>query len=159
MAALTNYTSTEAVIGAIGITDNEIEPEMLTEQHLDKALLVDLYDWLPSHATVWDAAAASSPSAEAEIQGHLLQLYSTWFCAAYAAKMWLAMPQRISDGKTDMRRFASLDLEAIAENAAVKAGAYKTKLQKLIDPTHEATTVTPIVIATPKYDPVTGTES
>ena len=52
--------------------------------------------------------ADTSSLTEAQERG--LRLYAMWFCATLVADMWLALPQRISDGKIDLRRFTELDL-------------------------------------------------
>lgn len=144
MAAITEYTSTEAVRAALGVTDNEVLDEFLLDQNLDFALIRDLDDWYPDRSAL----------TEAEERG--LRLYSMWFCAAEVAWMWMAYPQRISDGKTDMRRFTSLDLEKLAKHAEDKRDALKEEL----DPAPAAVSIgTYFAAASPDYDPVTNEET
>jgi len=149
------YTTQEKVRAALGVTDNEVLDEFFS-QDLGLELEVALLDWLPTYQTIWAEYQAQSPSTEERQKGITLQLYSQWFCAAEIAMMWLAMPQRISDGKVDMRRFANLDLQAIADNAEGKRDGYQSALLDLLDPTNPATGYGQTGAAPPDIDAVTG---
>ena len=151
MAALTVYTNTDAVRAALGLDADhyEVPDSMLVNRNMDLELLEDLDDWLPTHAAIWAAADAGSPSAAEIRAGRQLQLYAMWFCAAMLAEVWLAMPSSISDGQNRVQRF-DLDLEKLLENARAKRDKYKEQ----IVPTVSAATF--IAGVSPDYDPVTG---
>ena len=151
------YTTTEKVRAALGVTDNEVLDEFFN-QDLGTALELDLLDWYPDHAVVWAAYKAPVASVGERRAGMTLQLFSLWFCTAEIATLWLAMPQRISDGKDDMRRFADVDLKAIAENAADKRDTYRDQLLLLEDP-DTILGYAQIGAASPGYDPVTGIQT
>lgn len=151
---ITDYTTGQKASNAIGITNNEITASMISGQDLDITLLADLNEWLPDHATIW-ATYQGTPTAEEELKGMYLQLYSQWFVATRLAEMWLAMPQRISDGKEDMRRFAELDLEELVAMAKARRDGYRNKLLLLEDP-DSVTTLSLMSSASPSRDPVTN---
>jgi hypothetical protein len=151
------YTTTEKVRAALGVTDNEVLNEFFN-QDLGTALELDLLDWYPDHAAVWAAYKAPVASVPERRAGMALQLFSMWFCTAEIAMLWLAMPQRISDSKDDMRRFVDVDLKAIVENAKNKRDTYHDQLLLLDDP-DTVFGYTQMGSASPGYDPVTGIQT
>ena len=148
------YTTVSKVRAVLGVTDNEVLNEFFN-QDLGVALELDLMGWYADHAAVWAAYTAPVASVGERQAGMNLQLYAMWFCAAEVAMMWLALPQRISDGKKDMRRFADLDLQALADNAAGKRDKYKEQLLLLDDP-DTVLGYSQFGAARPVPDPVTG---
>lgn len=153
---IAKYTTTDAVRGALGVTDNELEDAMLQNQQLDMALLSDLAAWLPNHAALYAAGQAVASAEADKMIAWNIQLYSQWFCATRAAEMQLAMPQTISDGKTEIRRFQNLDLDKIAERAAARAKHYKDQLASVAVAAAEVAVPKLFGSATPDYDPVAG---
>lgn len=153
---LTNYTTTDAVRGAIGLTDNEVTDEMLVDQNLSAALLLELGVWLPTHKAIYEAGRINAPTADALTQYNMLRLYSMWWCACRAAKMVLAIPEKISDGKAEMKRFNTLNLEGIAEEACGMATRYQIQLQEELGETIDTSGYSLMGSATPAYDPVTN---
>jgi len=150
MADILEWTTTEAVRGALGVTDNEVPDSFLLHQNMHLQLEHDLDSWFPLRGDLDDGDDADIKT----LRG--LRLYSMWFCAALTADMWLAFPQRISDGKADLRRFTALDFEELSLRAAAKRDAYRNAL----DPNPPETNLIPHVAgAAPSYDPVTNTES
>lgn len=149
------YTTREKIRAALGVTDNEVIDEFF-DQDLGVALELSLLGWLPTHAAIWSEYQASGATAEQTRKGMTLQLFSQWFCVAQVAMMWLAMPQRISDGKVDMRRFTDIDLQALADNAAGNRDKYKGDLLDLLNPEDPATGYSQISAAGPAIDAVTG---
>ena len=155
--AITNYTNSDAVRGAVGLTDNEVTDPMLEDQNLASALLLDLEDWLPTHKDIYEAGRVNSPTAAAKKQYDILKLYSMWYCACRMTRtMALAMPEKISDGKAEMKRFNETDLKGIAEEACSMSSLYKTQLQEDLGETVDSTGYSPMGVASPDYDPVTN---
>ena len=153
---ITDYTNSDAVRGAIGLTDNEVTDGMLADQNIDKALTLDLDEWLPTHATIYADGISGTPTADQVTQWSLLQLYSMWWCACRAAKMVLAIPEKITDSKAEMKRFNDLDLKAIADEACGQATIYQGQLQGELGETSETTRYGLMGSASPNYDPVTN---
>jgi len=145
MADITKYTTTEAVRAALGVTSNEVPDSFIVDQGMDTALILKLTEVLPGYASL-DAA-----------QTKYLRMYSMWFCAALLARMFMAFPESISDGKAKMDRFASLDLEKMAENAEANRDSYMAAL--LPEETDLSYGVTVAVAARPSYDPVTNEDT
>ena len=79
-----------------------------------------------------------------------------WWCACRAAKMVLAIPEKISDGKAEMKRFNDLDLEGIAAEACGMATYYQKQLQEELGETVDSSGHTLFGSASPDYDPVTN---
>ena len=155
--AITAYTTTDAIRGAIGLTDNEVTDAMLVDQNLALELENDLLGWIPTHATLYAAGLDSGASAAEKQQAALLILYSQWFCAAQALTvMTLSIPQAIADGKDEMKRFQAMDLEALMERAVAKRNRYKEQLQNT-EGTTSPTSVSIMAKGIPEYDPVSNT--
>jgi len=145
MADITKYTTTQAVRASLGVTSNEVPDSYLLDQELDTALLISLEDNIPDYATLTGIAAKR------------LKMYAMWFCAARLARTFLAFPESMSDGKAKMDRFASLDLEKMAENAESNRDIYLASL--LPEETDYSYGVTIAGLAAPSYDPVTNEET
>lgn len=153
---ITAYTTADAVRGAIGLTDNEVTDTMLVDQNLPVALLLELDSWLATHKSIYAAGVVNSPTADAVTQVGLLRLFSMWWCASKAAKMVLAVPEKITDGKAEMKRFSKIDFAAISDEAMQQANLYKTKLQEELGTTVSTTSHQVMGSASPDYDPVTN---
>lgn len=156
-AAISAYTTTDALRGAIGVTDNEITDEMLTSQRLDLELEADLLAWLSDHATLYaDGIAAGATTTEKQIAAHIV-LYSQWFVASLAVdSMRLGLPQMLSDGKSEIRRFSELDLDELSAKVAGRREYHRAKLYELVYDEPAVETVSIMALSTPDYDPVAG---
>lgn len=155
---ITEYTTVGAVRGCLGLTDNEVTDDMVVDQNLNIDLTLDLDGWLPTHAALWDAAFAAGATAEDKRYGSIITMYSQWYCAVRVCEMWLAMPQRISDGKSDMRRFAEIDFDRLLELAVARMMKFRALLEGEVlelDPRGHSL----LAVSAPSYDPVTGSES
>lgn len=160
MPNILQYTSTEAVIGALGLTEEDVESSMLLDQQIDKALQADLYEWVPDHSSVFSTGMQDGAAAADNHKANLLCLYSTWFCAHRVAKhMKLAFQQRLSDGKNDTRRFATLNLEALEKGTGSTASMYKKKLVKALNPAYQEPEFSLMSAVPPGYNPITGEQT
>lgn len=156
MAALSPYTTTEAVRGCIGLTDNELLEDMLQDQSLELELEVDLQEWFPTAKSEYDTGMAGGATPGELLIANYITLYAQWFLANQALNlMVLAIPQMISDGKSEMRRFQAQDLEDIQAKVSARAARYKTILQDT-QGTDTDTTYSPVTRGVPSYDPVSG---
>lgn len=147
------YTTTDALRAAIGVTDNEVSDEMIVSRIVDIELLSDLDTWLTDHATIKADGESASPTADQTSKWRNLQLY----CMYYGAFLLLdtgplAIPQVISDGKSEVRRKQKMDDQAVRDRCLARSVIYKARLGEVATSTY-----TPIVSATPAYDPVTNT--
>jgi hypothetical protein len=151
------YTSTDAIRAGIGVTDNEITDGMLVDQLLELELEVDLATWLPTHATLYAAGIAGGATDSEKLISAHITLYSQWYCTSAAIdNMRLALPQMISDGKSEMRRFSELDLDSLSAKAAGRRDLHRSSLEELANSKTPVTAVSVMEIAVPDYDPVTG---
>ena len=155
---LSPYSSTDAVRAALALTDNELTDEMLTEQHLDAELELDLQTWVPTYSTIYTEGAAAGATEEQKLKSLNLTLYCQWYLAANAVNvMQLAVPQLIGDGKSEMRRFLNFDFEALHRSAERKAMHYKVALQGLLGTAPTTSGYSQMSVSLPDYDPVTNT--
>ncbi len=140
MADITRYTTTAAVRAALGVTSNEVPDSFIVDQGMDTALVLKLTEAVPDYTTLTGTALK------------YLRMYAMWFCAARLARMFLAFPESMSDGKAKMDRFSSLDLEEVARNAEATRDSYLSAL--LPEETDLSYGFTTAVAASPSYDPV-----
>ncbi len=153
---ITVYTSTDAVRGAIGLTDNELLDETLVNQGIDDELTVDLDNWLPTHAALFAAGIAGSATDDEKRVVTYIQLYSQWFVSAQILTvMSLTIPQSISDGQNEMRRFQQTDLDALRTAAVGRMAIYRKYLSDEIGAVVLSSPVL-VVGGRPTYDPVTN---
>lgn len=156
MAQVTAYTSTDAIIGSLGVDKEDCPEEIIVNSKLELELTVDLDVWLPDHATLFDDGNASGADATATLHKNWLVLYAQWFCAHELASRFLLFPQIVSDGKNQINRFSNVDLNAVKGLAASRMAKYKTALDEAINTT--ATATMPVMkVIIPDYDPVTDT--
>jgi hypothetical protein len=154
--AITGYTDTDAIRGAVGLTVSDIPDASLIDQKLGSELESDLSEWLPTHAALYaTGTAGGATAADAQIAAYLV-LYAQWFCAsALVTQMVLGIPALISDGKSEMRRFVNIDLDDLAGRVQAKRDFYRNRLAE--GQGQAVVTATSIMQAgVPDYDPVTG---
>ncbi|GAG51395.1 unnamed protein product, partial [marine sediment metagenome] len=127
------------------------------DQRLELELEVDLATWLPTHATLFaTGTGAAATDAETLVAAHI-QLYAQWYCtSASIDHMRLALPQMISDGKSEMRRFSEPDLDQISAAAAGRRDLHRAKLEELALSETPTSSVSIMERAVPDYDPVVG---
>lgn len=154
--AITAYTTTAAIRGAVGLTDSDLPDSVLVDQQLGLELEADLTVWLPDYATLYSTGVGAGATAADKLVAAYIQLYSQWFCAAQLVSlMTLGIPMMISDGKSEMRRFPTMDLDELMLRVSAKRDAYRTLL--LESQGQEAVASTSIMqLSIPDYDPVTG---
>lgn len=155
MVAITNYTDTDAIRHAIGVTANEVPDAMLTGMKLEDRLESDLYEWLTSHATDYPTWTAVGASAAHQQNARNLRLYATYFCAAEVVAFQLAIPSMVGDGKNQLRRFEGVDFEQLAAYLADQAAKYRQLLDEAVNGTAQLS-LTLLGRAVPDYDPVTN---
>lgn len=158
MQTVTNYTTTDAIRGCLGIDEDDCTDDTIVNSNLHKELLVDLDDWLPTHSTLFDAGKTSTATATDKRIQNLIALYSQWFCAYEVACRFLLVPQIVTDGKAQMNRYPNFKLEEMANQAAARRDKYRSLLDQEVndapDPIGSAALFSVVV---PDYDPVTNT--
>lgn len=155
MAALGDYTTTEAVRGCLGVDLNDMPDHYMVDSKLDVELKLDLDGWLPTHAALYAAGVAPGATAADVAKGVRIALYAQWFCAAEMAKRPLSVPQITTDGKAQIDRF-KVDLEKVAALATFKVSQYRAELDLLVNGTAIPTGVISYVgIGVPSQDPIT----
>lgn len=155
MSQITAYTTTEAIRGSLGIDAEDCPDSYIVDSNLELELLVDLGDWLPTHASILAAGTSPTATAEEERHSNCLILYSQWYGAYQMAKRFLTFPQIVSDGKNQINRFPKIDLERVAELAAEQMAKYKGILDEEVNGAVVASTLPIMSVASPDTDPVT----
>ncbi|WP_422451846.1 hypothetical protein [Endozoicomonas sp. ALC066] len=147
MAALGDYTSTEAIRACLGVDDSDVPDSYIIDSSMQVELELNLDEWLPDHASIITGTDRSAK---------LLKIYSQWYCGYLLTQRPMAMVQEFTDGKSGMKRF-NLNQDSLIDSALSQAEHYKKLLQKeqgLTDSTVENFSF--ISISTPTVDPVTS---
>jgi len=158
--ALTSYTNTAAVRACLGVDEQDCPDSILLDSNLALELLVDLDEWLSTHATIYTAgtATATTPTDDEVRLKNLLVLYAQWFCAYELANRFLTVPQIVSDGKNQMNRFAKIDLSKVAELSGARRQKYRAALDTAVNSAPDYTSgIALMQVSIPDYDPVTNT--
>lgn len=155
---LGKYTSVEAVRGCLGLDHSDCPDYYLIDTDVDKELILDLEDWLPTYDAVFEAGKQASPSAE-EVKAKIgLELYAQWFIAYEIAIRPMIFLQTVSDGKNQGKRF-EVNLERVALLAASKKSQYRNWLDKAVNNAQDsfAEPAGLLSLSVPVYDPITDT--
>lgn len=154
MTQVTEYTTTDAIRGSIGVDPQDFPDDSIVASNLNLELETDLSEWLPDHSTVFDEGNSQSATLTQKLKRNYLMLYCQYFGGYQLASRPMAFPQIVSDGKNQMNRFSKLDLKDVADLAADKMEKYKGKLDEA---QNGATSVAlPIMgVSIPATDPVT----
>lgn len=148
------YTTTEAIRAAVGVTTKEFPDAMLKDQGLEAQMRTDVYGWLPTHAAVYSAGTAASPTAEEEYLKDLLVQYCMFYGAVRVVEMVMAMRQKVGDGKSQVERF-NIDWPLLLSNLNDRKNAAREAIEEVTEVTSGA--VSYFGRAVPSYDPVTNT--
>jgi hypothetical protein len=154
--AISAYTTTDAVRGAVGLTPSDIPDASLIDQQLALELETDLLGWLPAHATLYATGIASGASSDEKLKAAYITLYAQWFCASLlVTQMTLGIPMAISDGKSELQRFPTLDLDGLMKRVVGRRDGYRNKLAEG-EGQGVVTSASIMQSGVPDYDPVTG---
>jgi hypothetical protein len=148
------YTTTDAVRGYLGMDAEDIPEALLLAQDLGEQILVDLDEWLPTHATVYADRLAGDDQAK---RFRWLKQYSGWYGAWLLANAPLAFIQKFTDGKTELQRFAKPDFRALSKHASGQAQRYRQLLLDAVAGSGASAGVSVFIgVSVPNYDPITG---
>jgi hypothetical protein len=150
------YTDSGRVLGTVGLSSEDISDDFFKNKDLERVLSVDLFTWLPTHATVYVEPGALNPPALAKFNSDCLVLYCNYFCASKVLEAVLAIMTKESDGQNEYNRFANIDLSKLANEAKQQAGYYRQTLLAALQAPNVAVRVTQAKAVQPTYDPVTG---
>jgi hypothetical protein len=155
MEQVTAYTDTNAIRASIGVDSADCEDSLIIDSNLELELEVDLEEWLPTHATIFSTGNGSGATLSQKLQKNYLLLYAQWFCAYELVCRFLAIPQIVSDGKNQINRFATIDLNQVKTLAGERKSKYRQKLDAAVN-SSSVSQLTLMRISTPNYDPVTN---
>ena len=153
------YTSTEAVRGALGVDLHDLPDQQILDAELDVELTLDLGTWCLGYSAKL-AVGASATEAQKTLQA-CLRTYAKWYCATEFSLKVLTFKQVYGDGKAEQRRFGNFDWEKLATSCKAKRDTYKQQILQ-IDPDSAATydgtaSYSLIGRGVPAYNPVTNT--
>lgn len=134
------YTTTDAIRGAIGVDDSDIEDSIITGQDMELQMEYELLKFMPDH----------EDQSIDELVEMKLKLWCMWFGALRLAESPLATPKRLGTGKDEYERF-NVDWEMLRSRARSKL----SELAKELTPTYSASN-TVMGKATPDYNPIEG---
>lgn len=152
-----NYTTNNAVRGALGLTARELPDEQIDNMGLGTRLEMDLAAWVPATVSVSAFALHTSSG----LEGKSFALYCTAFCAYEVCKrLPLLASLRVSDGKNEMER-QPVDYLVLEEALRVDMRASRRYLEtyfaSLSSTTVSTTVFNPFVGVSSSFDPVTNT--
>lgn len=155
--AVTNYTDSDKIRGLLGLTDNELSDSQVTNSMMTEALLSDLEDWLPTHATVYTDGITGTPTNTQLNDLRNLQLYSAYYCASRIDIIQLYVPQSLTNGKDAFKRFEGIDFEELGATLLQAAKGYQEKLEISVNEGVAVARPKLAGLSSPDYDPVTNT--
>lgn len=145
------YTDTDQIRSVLGIDDRDMTDAQIADRNLAKELRLDLVSWLATHATLNTSGTENEKDA--------LNLYCTYFCAALVAvSVQMAAPQKVSDGKDSLDRFATIDWANITRKLNERTEFYRKLMQQLMGETTVTTTYSLFSAVGLANDPVTSTQ-
>lgn len=147
------YTDSTRILSVIGLTAEDIPETFFDQSDIERALRVDLYTWIPTHATQF-IAQWNNATEQARFQSDCLVLYCTYFCAVKVLEGVLGIMVKETDGQNEYNRFSSLDFKQLAKDLEEKASRYQQLLLSTLQT--PATQISQLTVITPTYDPVTG---
>ena len=150
------YTDSDRVLGVVGLSSEDISDEFFTARDLPRILSVDLFTWLPNHATLYVEPGTLNPEPQAQFHSDCLTLYCSYFCASKILDAVLGIMARESDGQSEYARLGTLDLRKLSKDMESLAGYYRQTLLKSISAANTSVRVPQSTVVTPTYDPVTG---
>jgi len=147
MAITVLYTDTDAIRGAIGVDEADIDDAVITGQNMALQMTAELEKFLPNHSSV-QFSNLKIPDQ--------LNLWCMWFGAWRLAQSPLATPKKLSTGKDEYERF-NIDWEALEKVAYKNVCAMKDLLLETTSTVvAETAAYTVMGAATPCYNPITG---
>lgn len=149
------YTDSAKILAALGLSSDDISDDYFTPKDLDRVLGVDLFSWLPTHASVFQEDSDIPATTEATFRSDCLVLYSTHFCASRCADAALSIFSKESDGQSEYNR-PTVDTQALSKSMLDKASYYRESLLTSLQADNITTRVQLTTVVTPSYDPVTG---
>lgn len=134
------YTTTDAIRGAIGVDDSDIEDEIITGQDMALQMEYELLKFMPDH----------EDQSLDDLVEMKLKLWCMWFGALRLAESPLATPKKLGTGKDEYERFV-IDWDALRMRAQSKLA----EMTKELVPAYGSTN-TIMGKATPAYNPIEG---
>lgn len=123
------YTDTDRVRSALGVDSKDLSDKQITDRDIEKELRLDLLSWIPTHGALYDEGQSDTATEVQVSIADALTLYSTYYCAVQVSRsMQLATPQKISDGKNALDRFANIDWKALQAYLSERMATYKAFL-------------------------------
>jgi hypothetical protein len=147
------YTTPASILSTLGLAPEDLEPDYFLSSELPRLLRIDLYDWIPDHATlIVDILTASATDVN---KYDLLIAYCTYFCASRVALAAYAFKSKETDGTNAYER-STIDFLKVAGEVQNKANLYKEKLLVIIRPVDVVVRVVQSTFVSPTTDPITG---
>lgn len=150
-----SYTTSDKILGMAGLSSDDVSDAFLVSSSLDKVLSVELFSWLPDHASVYVEDTVST-TAQLRNNSDCLVLWCSYYGASRVLDAALTIKAKETDGKNAFERFATTDLLKLAEAARKQAGVYRQTLLTALDTTVAPTPMAALVGSSPSFDPVTG---
>lgn len=148
------YTNSDRILSVLGLTSEDLDDTFFQSRDLARSLSVELFTWVPTHASVYKADNVSVTDAE-RYQSDCLIMFCDYFGALKILEGVLGILEKETDGQNEYKRFSNLDIPYLTQKLTAEMARYKGLLEQAITPTTTAT-VQFFTVSAPTYDPVTG---
>lgn len=159
--SLLNYTTYDDIRAALGVSDEELEDDVLGLQLYEDHLSFELSDVHPELAALHTSFESIAVLTSAQERFMVACRGFATYAVARALTSTLPMfgPKSVEDGKARMERFAD-PYKATIEAVNKSYAAWKTRLEAaygtLMSTSKPTVFVSYAVSATPTYNPITG---
>ena len=148
------YTTTDQVVAVLGATDRDLTEVQLVAMDLETELGAELYQWVPTHATVHSLASTDAAHRQMD---NLLILACKYYCAwlvAQSSAISLLMQVRTQMGD-EMQR-TQFNPEKLRDEMWAGYAKNRAALVLMLTPTAPLKRTQIAVGVSNLYDPVTG---
>lgn len=149
------YTDSDRVLSVTGLSPEDVSDPFIESKDLQRMLSVDLFPWLPTHATLYNESQALTATETQKYYGDCLILYCTYFCASKVVEALLGIMSKETDGQNEYNRFSSVDLRQLAQDLLTNASRYRHTLTDALA-SNPVPNLQQFTVVAPTYDPVTG---
>jgi len=160
--SLLNYTTYDDIRAALGVTDEELEDDVLGLQLYEDNLRFELDDVHPDLATLHTTLESTPVLTSAQERFMAACRGFATYAVARSLTSTLPMfgPKSIEDGKARMERFADpykATIEAVNKSYATWKARLEAAYGTLMSTSKPTVFMSYAVSATPTYNPITGT--
>jgi len=156
MASAVLYTTRNAIRGAIGVSEIELLDANIDDLNVEDELFIYFAKNVPTHAAIFAAGSAVGATDEEKLAFRKLKKVCQYAAACIVLQTnQYRFEQSTTSGGVTKARFGKDDLETIIGRLSGIRDEFLDDLNG-VDPLDGSGQVSPLVTASPAYDPVAG---